>query len=340
MKKRVLIVGAGWYGCYTATTLLKRYGDTLDLQMYDLTGDIFGGSSSRNQNRLHLGYHYPRSYRTRKECRDGYEKFLKTFPDEWSYEVEAFYAVDDQSLMDFVTYTHIFHHEGGRFEAVKPNVIPLTMNDASIDGVIITHERAIDFRRIQDHYRQQLSHLLVQEAPCHDDYDVVLDCTYGHLYKDVDQNLMETCVSLVYQFHGEYPYPFGVTIMDGPSGFSIYPYNREQRLFTITHVTHTPLCHGVVTPDQAVVDSARERIEKAVTRLVPTFSKDFTYHSYFISYKCKPPRHIHTDDRSLKATTRKQTTSDGPRCLSIYGGKITGIFEIDAVLDQVADWFV
>ena len=39
--------------------------------------DIFNGASGYNQNRLHLGFHYPRSKKTRIQSKVGFYKFIK-----------------------------------------------------------------------------------------------------------------------------------------------------------------------------------------------------------------------------------------------------------------------
>ena len=73
----VLIIGAGIYGSHAAMTL-KKLG--IIFKIADKNNDFFKESSSKNQNRLHLGFHYPRSYDTRQECINGYTKFVNTYP--------------------------------------------------------------------------------------------------------------------------------------------------------------------------------------------------------------------------------------------------------------------
>ena len=73
---RILIIGAGWYGCHLATVLLKR---GIYVYIVDKSNDFFQGSSSKNQNRLHLGYHYPRSDDTITECKEGYTQFCEQY---------------------------------------------------------------------------------------------------------------------------------------------------------------------------------------------------------------------------------------------------------------------
>ena len=72
---KIIIIGGGWYGCYSALLLQDKY----EIILIEKNNDIFNESSYYNQNRLHLGYHYPRNYKTRNLCKNGYNKFLKKF---------------------------------------------------------------------------------------------------------------------------------------------------------------------------------------------------------------------------------------------------------------------
>jgi hypothetical protein len=112
--------------------------------------------------------------------------------------------------------------------------------------------------------------------------------------------------------------------MDGPF-FSIYPYDIEASLYTITHVALSVLTRGghLVEPDTDI-DGVRTLIEKEVRSVLP--SLEMTYHSYFISKKTKYD--VETDDRSLRVFREG-------RYLSFSGGKITGIFETEPILDEI-----
>ena len=72
-KKNFIIIGAGWMGCHLALTLMKQ-GHRLKLFEQK---KIFNGMSGANTNRLHMGYHYPRSFQTRMQSKFGYKEFIK-----------------------------------------------------------------------------------------------------------------------------------------------------------------------------------------------------------------------------------------------------------------------
>ena len=75
-QKKVLVIGAGIHGCSVAIELAKQ---GMEVIMIDAKKDIFLGSSGATHNRIHLGYHYPKSKETAIECKKGYYDFIKNF---------------------------------------------------------------------------------------------------------------------------------------------------------------------------------------------------------------------------------------------------------------------
>ena len=85
--KKIAVIGAGWYGCHIARVLtLEGY----DVTLFESGNDIFTGISGKFGVRLHAGTHYPRSEKTRKNCREGYAEFIKTYP---NLIIKHFYSI-------------------------------------------------------------------------------------------------------------------------------------------------------------------------------------------------------------------------------------------------------
>ena len=74
---KIAIIGAGWFGCHIGTELKKK---NFQVTIFEKENDIFKNGSGNNTNRLHLGFHYPRSKITRKMSYNGYLKFIKNYP--------------------------------------------------------------------------------------------------------------------------------------------------------------------------------------------------------------------------------------------------------------------
>ena len=74
--KKIKIIGAGLFGCCIGYELHRAgYNVTIIEQDYD----IMQRASKCNHNRIHFGYHYPRSLDTAKQSLDGLEYFTKHY---------------------------------------------------------------------------------------------------------------------------------------------------------------------------------------------------------------------------------------------------------------------
>ena len=74
--KRIAIVGSGFFGLSLAIKLSKKFS----VEVFEKKDAILSGASKANQLRYHLGYHYPRSFKTLKEVQNmhrSFEKFLE-----------------------------------------------------------------------------------------------------------------------------------------------------------------------------------------------------------------------------------------------------------------------
>ena len=66
--KKICIVGAGFFGISIALILSKNKNYQIDL--YERKKEILSETSLKNQQRFHLGYHYPRSKKTINEIKE------------------------------------------------------------------------------------------------------------------------------------------------------------------------------------------------------------------------------------------------------------------------------
>jgi hypothetical protein len=115
--------------------------------------------------------------------------------------------------------------------------------------------------------------------------------------------------------------------MDGPF-FSIYPYDIENKIYTITHVKHCVLYKGqapteVAMPTVDAVNAYKQRVETDILRFIPQWQTVATFAGHFTSWKTK--HDTQTDDRSVRHQLKGNV-------LSLYGGKITGIFHAEEIV--------
>ena len=60
--KKICIVGAGLFG--TTLSLILSKNKNFEIDIFEKNNDILCETSLKNQQRFHLGYHYPRSKKT------------------------------------------------------------------------------------------------------------------------------------------------------------------------------------------------------------------------------------------------------------------------------------
>lgn len=71
-----IIIGAGLYGLYAALFCAKQGEKVL---VFEHDPQAFSRASYINQARVHMGYHYPRSYTTAKKSADYYDRFIEDY---------------------------------------------------------------------------------------------------------------------------------------------------------------------------------------------------------------------------------------------------------------------
>lgn len=348
--KKVLVVGTGWYGCQVARKL-QELG--VDFDMVDRTNDFFAESSSKNQNRLHFGgFHYSRSHGTRVECRRGYDKFVEEYP-EFSRQVDSYYLVARESLLDFNTYVAIFKHENSPFTVQTLDTLTsrgIRFCPSVVDGnsVLLVKERWIDFERVRKHFKNIFGHKLksfsknlLKVSPDFEDvvfdgvrYDLMFDATYGKMFP-LDDCVFEFCLTLIYKrkTESEKNSP-SVTVVDGDF-FSLYPYNMSHNLFTLTHVSYTPMFSShllaevetfakEVETTGKLVSERKNLIENDVCKWCPNFLQTHQFFDFFTSTKTKFTD-VRCADRSMRECRRGNV-------VSVCGGKITGAFDVGNVV--------
>lgn len=336
MVKNIIIIGTGWYGLYTALLLQNKY----NVIILEKNNDIFENSSNYNQNRLHLGYHYPRCSKTRKICLSGYYKFIEIFRNLVDFIDNNYYCISNDSIIDFETYKQIFNNDKYKHTFIKNKIFN------NIDGDIInTQEKIINSDKSKEYFKKnikceiklnykvidikQINNKVIinDEIEC----DLLFDCTYNQLNLSNNNYIYENTISLIYErvnFDDDYD---SLTIMDG-NFFSLFPRDINKKLYTLTHVKYTPFQKSSKISElnndlkQEQLDDIKKNMENEVLKYIPNFKKKYLYKSYFTSYKCKI---ISNND------TRNCIIEKNENIISVNCGKIIGIFEFEKYIDNI-----
>ena len=326
---KIAIIGAGWYGCHISTSLLKL---GFDVKVYESADDILTKASGNNQNRLHLGLHYARHYGTRLQSRDGYQRFMERYPTLSSKaEHGNIYSIPKyESILDFFTYKSIMMSTGIEFnEIVNPDW------SSNLEGSINCNERVIEIEKSRTYFKSKLEDNLLLNTPVEsleeksdsvlingENFDFVIDCTWGHFKKNRDDVFYEPTVLLYYETKENFP---AFTLVDGPLA-SIYP-TETKGLYTLSSVPNTPMTQ-FDHPEKArefinsnlpneMLNSKITAMEEQIMKYVPQFKDTFTYVAPQYSIKTKVVGAF--DDRSCSVINEN-------RYISVMSGKIDTIF--------------
>lgn len=324
---KIGIIGTGWYGCYIAEYLLDNYKD-INITLIDKNYEIFQGSSSNNQNRLHIGFHYPRCNITQKKCKKYFELFNKKYHNILMDIKKNYYVVAKNSNVSFEDYINMYDN----YELKKNNFL----NNIQQNKIINTIEKYIDFEKaklyFQKKFKKKLNYILNYNVKSIENFnrkviinkklifDKVFNCTYNQI-QNFENVIFEKCLTLLYKKVNHIQFDC-LTIMDGNYS-SIFYY--KDNIYSLTNVKYTPLIkstkiNDIKWFDKYNINEKRNEFEKQIEYFYKDFKKHFRYYSYYISYKCKEISKNDTRDINIKINKN---------IFNVFSGKISLVFELD-----------
>ena len=258
-KYDVIVIGGGIFGCLTAIELSNK---GLRVQLHEKNDQIMIGASLNNQNRLHLGYHYPRDLETASQCQKGFEDFKTRFS-ECILEkfCNAYFISSIESKVKFTDYKTFCEAANLPIRKIDlDNFIPMLQN---VDGGLFTDEVVYDssiLRRLVLRELEKESVDVVTKSNVKSIYDKgigfviksekesfetrsVVNCTYAN-FNDFNKELGLDSQTLQYELTivpivkwREGLDPTGITVMDGKF-FTVLPYGKTGN-YLLYHVDHT-----------------------------------------------------------------------------------------------------
>src|SRR5471030_2869129 len=267
MKKKLIVVGGGFFGLYLAEHFSKLGHE---VQLFEKEQNFMSRASYTNQARVHNGYHYPRSILTALRSRVSFPRFVAEFEDCISSDFEKYYMISNHlgkvSVNQFIKFCERI---GASYEPAPVRVQKLT-NPALIDASFTVTEYAFDALKLRDvmlgrlanasvkcntgvsvecvkQYRDGLLVSIkdVQSEEQHEVYaDHVFNCTYAHMNYilansqieliPLKHEMTEMCLVDV----PDELKKIGLTLMCGPF-FSVMPF-PSTGLHSFSHVRYTP----------------------------------------------------------------------------------------------------
>lgn len=320
---RVKVLGGGFYGCHIALKL-KMAGH--EVQLHEKNAHIFTGASGNIPARLHLGFHYPRSYKTRESCRVHSELFMREYGQFTAGVPVNIYAVADKdSLVDYQQYVDTMFGEVPFIEIHDPWEFGIY----NTEGAVLTGERHILTTKMAMFFNKTLAkeiHPLSKNTSFDsfnsNDFDYVIDCTFAS-NSNADVDRYEPCVVGMLEGRTD----FALTVMDGPFA-SIYPWDPTRGLCSLSSAKYTPLSKSCKTYEEAqqVINNISRvdrfcRVNDMVTNLehyYPAIKKDYFIVDARTSIRAMP--------RSGADTRLVDVRQDG-KLITVRAGKIDAIFQ-------------
>ena len=261
MEYDKIIIGAGIYGLYSALYCAKRNEKIIVLEK---DSEAFKRATYINQARVHMGYHYPRSYSTAIKSAGYFERFNKDFDFSILSEFDQVYATSSnfswtnaEQFEQFCKNANIPCEELSSNKYFKPNMCDGTFltkeytYDAQIlkryfleelekyPNVKIKYNANIDtIKQVKDYYEIKLKNNEIYETK------YLLNCTYAGANEILDKLgfekfkiKYELCEIILCEVDDKLKNT-GITVMDGPF-FSIMPFGKTG-YHSLTSVTFTP----------------------------------------------------------------------------------------------------
>lgn len=254
----IAVVGCGMFGAMTALKMVEK---GFNVTIYDMNSKPLQGASLNNQNRLHLGFHYPRDEKTAIQCLKGFDSFIEEFQDSIMGDFDnAYFIAKDGSLTSPDDYLSFCDKLGLEYQIIDPkkfnpsvtNVdLGLLCKEVVYDSQILSSIIFEKFKKagIKPEYNKEVIKAKkngdIFELTTNDlsiaSFDAVVNCSYADINR---LNCQIASSNEIYQY--EYTMvpivswnrdPVGITLMDGPF-MTVLPFGKTGN-FLLYHVDHT-----------------------------------------------------------------------------------------------------
>ena len=260
LKYDKIIIGAGLYGLYSALFCGKNNEKVLVLEKEDAP---FKRATYINQARVHMGYHYPRSYSTAIKSANYFERFNKDYDFSILSDFDQIYATSSKfSWTNAEQFKKFCKNANIKCDELSPTKY---FNDGMCDGCFLTKEYTYNAQILKDYFLKELKKYpnvtlkfnvnikdIVKKEKLYEiitednNYDTkfLLNATYGSVNQILDMLHLEhfkikyeLCEIILCTVSEKFK-NVGITVMDGPF-FSIMPFGKTG-YHSLTSVTFTP----------------------------------------------------------------------------------------------------
>ena len=148
-KKKIAVIGAGFFGCTIALVLSKRF----KVDLYERKPDILNEASMCNQFRFHLGYHYPRSIKTVNEIKKSNKSFIKFYGSNIFGATKNYYGIaKNRGFTSFAKYINFLKKNNLKFKIVNNS----KHTSSKIEGTLISEEKILNYFKIKKKIKRKI----------------------------------------------------------------------------------------------------------------------------------------------------------------------------------------
>jgi hypothetical protein len=326
------IIGGGFYGCALAVHLATKRGFAVDL--YERENDLMMRASRVNQARVHSGLHYPRSMETASRCVTNLPRFCEAYPEAVFNGFNALYAIPYEGSLvtpkmfeDFAEQANIpiQRPHSGRLSLFNRDTIAAVYEVYepvfNVDVLRKTMKRQLAEACVQVHRGERYNFTIADLYLASDSW--IFDCSYAAIHWPEVEKLLTEVVLIEPPARLRH---IGITVMDGPTFFSVMPFPSKYGTHSLTDVKHT-----VHTWDD--YGSNFDLMRSNAAKYVPCM-KDARFESSLFDVKALMKD---TDGTSARPILIRQGGTQ-PHIVTIVGSKVDNVFNaldaVDAILEK------
>lgn len=367
-----VIIGAGFYGLYSALYCAKKGESVLVVEIDD---DAFKRATYINQARVHMGYHYPRSLSTASKSCSYFDRFVEDFGDSIKHDFDKVYATasrlswtDGSQFKKFCDAANIYCEEINNNKYFKTGQTSgsFLTKEYTYDAAILKHQMLTEIKRYPNVTISFST--FIKRAEKHENKFKLFLSNGQTVQTGFVLNATYASINQVHEIFGVEPFKIkyelceiilckvndklknvGITVMDGPF-FSLMPFGKTE-YHSLTSVTFTPHITSFEPTPHFVCQSNTEGCKPLQTAncnycearpvsaweymstLARKFLKDEYKFEYAQSlYSVKPILKTSEIDDSRPTVIRK--FSSAPTLVSVLSGKINTVYDLEEILNE------
>jgi hypothetical protein len=326
---KILVIGGGIFGCSISLELSKS---GFDVTLIEKDLDIMNNASKQNHNRIHYGYHYPRSTETAVQSLDGLLSFLMVYKESIISDFPNYYSIaKNQSHITSIDYKKFCDEVGISYYPEYPSSD--LINPLLIENSFKVEEPIFDWDILKNIVKNKLvsSHVKLNLNTKFDQtylekYDFIINCTYSginEINKILNLPLLRFKLQDVIIPIFEYNHPkIGLTVMDGPF-CSVMPKGNNPNQFLLYHAKYSILKeteNNVLSPLEDI-EYNLEMIKKDSSIYFP-FIKNVKFIDYWRTTRAIPI--VNNDERLSKIITYPSNS----KFITVFSGKISTCIKV------------